>query len=98
MRTAASGSEALRHLAQATPDLILCDLMMPGMGGDDVYRSMTDAQRDRTLIITGGAVSPAAEAFLTEVEDKLVHKPLSRGALRKSAEAARRRHLERSAR
>ena len=30
---AASGEEALRALESATPELILLDLMMPGMGG-----------------------------------------------------------------
>jgi two-component system, OmpR family, alkaline phosphatase synthesis response regulator PhoP len=37
---AASGEEALRLASEAPPDLILLDLMLPGMGGFDVCRAL----------------------------------------------------------
>ena len=36
--TARSGSMALEQLPEALPDLILCDIMMPGMGGVELCR------------------------------------------------------------
>jgi CheY-like chemotaxis protein len=36
LQTARSGEEALAMIAQQPPDLILLDVLMPGMGGYDV--------------------------------------------------------------
>ena len=36
--TAANGEEALAQVAKATPDIVLLDVMMPGMSGYDVCR------------------------------------------------------------
>ena len=38
--TAESGSEALEHVAGMAPDLILLDVMMPGMDGREVLRRL----------------------------------------------------------
>lgn len=38
--TAANGSDALRSVAQARPDLIVLDVMMPGLSGLDVARNL----------------------------------------------------------
>jgi len=40
MRTAANGQQALDAVAQRKPDLILLDLMMPGIDGFEVIRRM----------------------------------------------------------
>ena len=37
---AANGSEALELLEQHRPDLVLCDITMPGLGGYDVLKAM----------------------------------------------------------
>jgi CheY-like chemotaxis protein len=39
-RTAASGEEALAAVAQSAPDLILLDIMMPGMDGYQVATTL----------------------------------------------------------
>ncbi|HZH52051.1 MAG TPA: response regulator [Microvirga sp.] len=39
---AANGSEALSLLEQNRPDLVLCDITMPGLGGYDVLRAMRE--------------------------------------------------------
>lgn len=40
VETALSGPEALRRAAAAPPDLLLVDLMMPEMAGDEVVRRL----------------------------------------------------------
>lgn len=40
VRTAESGEEALMHLANAKPDLILMDVVMPGRNGFQLTRSI----------------------------------------------------------
>ena len=42
MRTAANGQAALDAVAQQKPDLILLDLMMPGIDGFDVIRRLRE--------------------------------------------------------
>ncbi|MBR5404583.1 MAG: response regulator [Bacteroidales bacterium] len=42
MRTAANGQQALDAVAQQKPDLILLDLMMPGIDGFEVIRRLRD--------------------------------------------------------
>jgi CheY-like chemotaxis protein len=43
---AADGADALRQLAElATPDLLLVDLLMPGMSGQELLRALADDPR-----------------------------------------------------
>jgi CheY-like chemotaxis protein len=42
LRTAANGQQALDAVAQQKPDLILLDLMMPGIDGFEVIRRLRD--------------------------------------------------------
>jgi twitching motility two-component system response regulator PilH len=41
VRTAENGDEAMRRLAEAKPDLILMDVVMPGQNGFQLTRSIT---------------------------------------------------------
>lgn len=41
VRTAESGDEALRRIAEAKPDLILMDVVMPGTNGFQLTRTIT---------------------------------------------------------
>jgi twitching motility two-component system response regulator PilH len=41
IRTAENGEEAMRKLAEATPDLILMDVVMPGQNGFQLTRAIT---------------------------------------------------------
>lgn len=59
-------------------DVILCDLMMPGMSGheyfDALVRSAPD-QADRVIFVTGGVFTPAAREFLSHVTNERLEKP-----------------------
>ncbi len=41
VRTAENGEEAMRRLAEETPDLILMDVVMPGQNGFQLTRTIT---------------------------------------------------------
>jgi len=75
--TANSGLEALVHIAAITPDVVILDLMMPGMGGIEV---LTHIKRDYpnipVILLTGiGSTGEASEGMRKGAFDYLV-KPL----------------------
>lgn len=81
LRCAASGEEALEAVAQQAPDLILLDLMMPGMDGYQVAGTlkarpatanipiiMVTARTDRSACLAG--LKAGADEFLTKPVDR----------------------------
>jgi PAS domain S-box-containing protein len=59
-------------------DLILCDLMMPGMSGTDLFREISRLypdQAERVIFITGGAFTPSSREFLSSVANPCLEKP-----------------------
>jgi len=59
---AASGTEALERIAQQKPDLVLLDVVMPGMSGYDVCRRIRDTPATATLpVVMVTALDPATE-------------------------------------
>ena len=79
VEVALGGASALEKLAEdADFDLILCDLMMPGTNGMDVYASAVAAfpfLASRFVFMTGGAFTPRAKAFLAETSLPRLEKP-----------------------
>lgn len=57
---AANGSEALTVLEHNRPDLVLCDITMPGLGGYDVLRAMREQ----------GELADVPFIFLTALADR----------------------------
>jgi twitching motility two-component system response regulator PilH len=52
VRTAENGEEAMRRLAEAVPDLILMDVVMPGQNGFQLTRTITrDARYAKVPVI-----------------------------------------------
>ena len=83
---ASSGHEALAQIrAGARFDAILCDLMMPEMTGAELHASLGEVAPEltaRMIFITGGAFSPASQAFLERVSNQCFEKPCDIGLLR----------------
>src|SRR4051794_27473366 len=50
-RVAANGREALEAAATQRPDLVVLDLMLPGIDGLEVMRRLRDQDRDRVAVI-----------------------------------------------
>jgi two-component system response regulator ResD len=51
VRTAEDGVDALSLVAESRPDLVVLDLMLPGLNGLEVMRRLRDLDRDRLAII-----------------------------------------------
>jgi diguanylate cyclase len=51
LRSAASGTEALKMVAQQPPDLILLDIMMPDMNGFEVTEAIKNPPETENILI-----------------------------------------------
>lgn len=70
--------DAIEQLDQLSPRVILCDLMLPGEGGEKLHEHLkTHAPEliERTLYMTGGVFTPGADMFLQYVRPRLLRKP-----------------------
>ncbi len=68
-----------RLLAGDRFDVILCDLMMPTMTGMQLHAELlreVPEVVERMVFMTGGAFTPSARAFLDEVSNERLEKPI----------------------
>ena len=58
-----NGTQGLDRLAEGRPDLVLCDVMMPGLDGRDLARAMWSDSEYRTIpiILMSAAHIPASK-------------------------------------
>ncbi len=97
--TAGSVPEALAMLAELDRvDVILCDLMMPGLGGVDFYEALIERHPElltRMIFMTGGAFTSRVQEFINQGRHSVLHKPPDLTRLKRMvltrAGAARRR-------
>jgi CheY-like chemotaxis protein len=74
----ASGSEGLRKVMTRPVDIILCDMMMPNMGGEMFYWAVTRVRpgaRPRFIFFTGHKNNPSLEFFFRRVHARVLYKP-----------------------
>ena len=79
--TAASGAEALQQLEAEKPDLVLLDVMMPGMSGYDVCLAIRANPAHAMLpVVLVTALDPAKERAkgLDAGADDLMNMPLNK--------------------
>lgn len=85
---ATSGRQAIDLiLSDQAFDAIVCDLMMPDIGGMDVYEAIRRARPglvERFLFMTGGAFTPKAARFLSQMGTPVLEKPIAVEALREA--------------
>jgi adenylate cyclase len=82
--TAASGKEALEKVESERPDLILLDVMMPGMTGYEVCRKLRDAEATAMLpVVMVTALDPAQERVkgIEAGADDFLAKPINQPEL-----------------
>jgi PAS domain S-box-containing protein len=73
--TAEDGEDALVKVKELRPDLVLLDLLMPGMDGHEVLRRMRDDEELKGIKVIGISAAVAdktrVEAFATDCDDFL---------------------------
>jgi len=89
-----NGLQGLQAFEQQQPDLVICDLRMPQVGGLDLIRQVTELSPDIPVIVLSGAgvMNDAVEALRLGAADYLI-KPLEDLAV---LEHSVRRALDRS--
>lgn len=91
VRLAHSGSEGLELAYQIRPDLIILDIMMPGMDGFDVCKSLREMLNSPILMLTAySGEKEMLQSFNTGADDFL-GKPFSNNELRARVRALLRR-------
>ena len=98
--TAADGSEALQHAEGDKPDVILCDLVMPGLAGVQLISRLASLCPDTPLItITAHAtVDTAVGAFRAGATDYVLKPVILEDLLLKVEHCIAQRRLERELR
>jgi DNA-binding response OmpR family regulator len=88
VQTASSGEEALRVLDHASFDVIVTDLVMPGMNGCDLVQRVKERDPDQEIIVVTGVVDvrSAVDAMKVGATDYLL-KPFDRATLASSLDA-----------
>lgn len=80
---AADGREALMLLSEYTPDLILLDLIMPEVGGEEVVKQVrAKYQSSRIPIVIFTAADTREEELRAAGADTFIIKPFSLDGLR----------------
>jgi len=85
--TVASGEEALVALSEQSFDVVLCDVMMPGMSGIELYDAIGEHHpnmRDAMVFLTGGTFSQRESARLEALEAPVLSKPADPELLRRA--------------
>ena len=88
---ALDGPSALEKLRKTDYDVILCDVMMPGISGPDVYRQVrleNEPLARRFVFATGGLFSQELSDSVKRLSNMIVEKPFDPAELRRVILAA----------
>ncbi len=82
----ASEAEILLHDRGYLPDLVVCDLMLPGADGTTLHRRVFDARPEvasRFLFVTGGTLGKDTADYIRASGCGALRKPIDLGAVRR---------------
>jgi signal transduction histidine kinase/ActR/RegA family two-component response regulator len=88
---ALDGKAALEKLSQADYDVVLCDVMMPGLSGLELYRQVrleNETLANRFVFATGGLFNQELSEAVQRLSNMIVEKPFDAKTLRRVIEAA----------
>lgn len=88
---AENGEEALQQLQGEPYDLIICDLRMPGLSGEDLYERLqaTDPElTSRFVFVTGDLLAGDPDGFVQRSGSRLLEKPFTLKQLLHTTRAA----------
>src|SRR5690348_908756 len=93
-KTATSAAEALEYLKEASYDLVLSDIMMPGMSGLELLEEISHLSRDTVVVLISGNlnIQSAIEAMRRGAFD-YVTKPFNLADVETSVQRALRHQL-----
>lgn len=75
---ASDGPQALDLYAEVSPDVVLLDLVMPGMGGEEVLQALLERDADaRVVIVSSMGSGPAIERCLELGARSFLQKPFA---------------------
>ena len=86
---AATGEQALLKTQQASPDIVLMDIRMPGMDGLEAARYINRMDNPPAIIFTTAYSDHAMSAFESHAVDYLL-KPIKQGRLEEALQSAKR--------
>jgi DNA-binding response OmpR family regulator/two-component sensor histidine kinase len=95
VQTAADGGAGLRQIREAAPDLVLCDIGMPGLDGYFVLRALQADARTATIpfiFLTAQTEPLQVRVAMGVGADDYLCKPVSRSELMVSIRARLRKH------
>lgn len=95
--TVDGGERAMESMGKERYDLVICDVRMPGMGGQELYRQVKSKHPDlaeHVLFTTGDTVSESTRAFLRSVGTPHISKPFKIEQLQKAIERVLQREEE----
>jgi PAS domain S-box-containing protein len=78
--TASDGTEAIQRVLSGSYDVIISDLCMPGMGGEQLHGAVREQDPElanRIIFVTGDTVSPKSRSFLESTGNRWLSKPFS---------------------
>ena len=78
VKTCASGEEAIKEAADFAPDLILLDVVMPGMDGPTTLQALREqaSLREVPIVFMTGRTSPDEVSFYKSLGARgVIHKP-----------------------
>jgi DNA-binding response OmpR family regulator len=88
--SASSGEEALELISRERPDLILLDIMMPGMGGKEVLATLRETHPDiQVVMVTAVDDREEGSEFIHLGAFDYVTKPVDIDYLKMSLQVAR---------
>jgi two-component system cell cycle response regulator len=88
VRVAYNGIDALQVASEEPPDLIVLDVVMPGMSGVEVCRELKARSLTRltpVVLVTGNSEHKYRLDGLEAGADDFIKKPISRSSVRESA-------------